>query len=408
MTGPAPRIATLDFIRGVAVMGILVANLPAFGLPEAAYFSPLAWGGRAPTDIAVWFATFVLVEGKLRGLFTLLFGASMLLVVDAARTAGRSVAQVHLARMAVLFVVGCLHLYLVWRGDILAHYALIGAVAFLFVGLSTRWLVSLAAILIAWNMLLNATSAIALFAAAAQDSAQHQALWDAFATIFGVPPPSELHAQIAAFGGSWLDGVRWRWSHANDPFTFALLVGPETLPTMLFGMAAYRSGLLTGAWPRALTRRWAIVCLGIALPAYALLGINTWAHGFDQRWVFLASVAASPPFRLLGAMGYACLLVLLFRPGGRLSERIAAVGRAAFTNYLGTSLVMLAIFTGLHLFGRLTRAQLYLLAPPVWLLMLLWSKPWLDRFRYGPLEWAWRSLARASLQPMRLVKLENS
>ena len=83
------RIATLDFIRGVAVMGILVANLPAFGLPEAAYFSPLAWGGHGPADVAVWFATFVLVEGKLRGLFTLLFGASMLLVIDAARAAGR-------------------------------------------------------------------------------------------------------------------------------------------------------------------------------------------------------------------------------------------------------------------------------------------------------------------------------
>ena len=407
-----PRIATLDFIRGVAVMAILVANLPAFGLPEAAYFSPLAWGGHAPADVAVWFATFVLVEGKMRGLFTLLFGASMLLVIDQAKAAGRNAAQVHLARMAVLFVVGCLHLYLVWWGDILAHYALVGAVAFLFAGLRTRWLLAFGGALLAWNMLYNIGGAVALFDSAARDTPERIALWDGFAGTFGVPPLADLRAEVAAFGGSWLDGVRWRWQHATDPLTFAMLVGPETLSAMLFGMAAYRTGLLTGAWSRGRLRRWALVCLGVALPAYALLGAVTIVHGFDQRWAFVGSVAASAPFRVLGALGYACLLALLFRPGGRLSERIAAVGRAAFTNYLGTSLIMLALFTGAHRFGRLTRAELYLLAPPVWALMLLWSRPWLARYRYGPLEWLWRSLARGRLQPMRrdetLVMLENS
>ena len=395
------RIATLDLIRGIAVMGILVANLPAFGLPEAAYFSPLAWGGHGPADVTVWFATFVLVEGKMRGLFTLLFGASMLLVIDAARASGRNPAAVHFARMAALFALGCLHLYVVWWGDILAHYALIGAVAFLFVRLPTRPLLALGVLFLAWDMLTSAGGAAALFAAGARDTPEAVATWNAFAGTFGVPPAADLHAEVAALGGSWWSGVRWRWTHATDPFTLALLLGPETLSAMLFGMAAYRSGLLTGAWPRARYRRWAAVCVGLALPVYALLGLNAVLHGFDQRWVFLASVAVSPPFRLLGAVGYACLLVLLFRPGGRWSERVAAVGRAAFTNYLGTSLVMLAVFTGAGLFGRLSRAELYLLAPPVWLLMLLWSKPWLERHRYGPLEWLWRSLARGRVQPMR-------
>ena len=397
----APRIATLDFVRGVAVMGILVANLPAFGLPEAAYFSPLAWGGHGPADVAVWFATFVLVEGKLRGLFTLLFGASMLLVIDGARAAGRSPAAAHFARMAVLFAAGCLHLYLVWWGDILAHYALVGAAAFLFVGLSTRWLLALGTMFLAWDTLYNVGGAAAVFAAAARDTPDAVATWNGFASVFGVPPPSDLDAEVAALGGSWLDGVRWRWSHATDPVTFALLLGPETLSAMLFGMAAYRCGLLTGAWPRARYRRWAAMCLGLSLPVYAALGVNTIAHGFDQRWVFLASIAATAPFRVLATVGYACLLVLLFRPGGRLSERVAAVGRTAFTNYLGTSLLMLAVFTGAGLFGRVTRAQLYLLAPPTWLLMLAWSQPWLTRYRYGPLEWVWRTLARGQVQPTR-------
>jgi uncharacterized protein len=399
---PEPsRIATLDFIRGVAVMGILVANLPAFGLPEAAYFAPIAWGGHAPADVAVWFATFVLVEGKLRGLFTFLFGASMLVVLERAEQAERSAAATHFARMAVLFAIGGLHLYLIWWGDILSHYALVGAVAFAFARLPTRTLMALGVAFLAWDLLYNVTGAIALFASAARDTPDAIATWNGFGSVFGVPPPGDLRAEIAALGGPWLDGVRWRWLHATDPVTFAALLGPETLSAMLFGMAAFRSGLLTGGWPRARTRRWAIVCLGLSLPVYVVLGAVTIAHGFDQRWVYLGSVAVTPPFRILATLGYACLLALLFRPGGRWSARVAAVGRAAFTNYLGTSLVMLAVFTGAGLFGRIGRAELYLLAPPVWLLMLAWSEPWLARFRYGPLEWVWRSLSRGRVQPMR-------
>lgn len=403
MTQASPRIATLDFIRGVAVMGILAANLPAFGLPEAAYFSPLSWGGRGPADIAVWFATFVLVEGKMRGLFTLLFGASMLLVIDRAAAQGRNPVQVHFARMTVLFAIGCAHLYLVWWGDILAHYALVGGIAYVFARLETRWLVALGVAFLALEMLQDAAAMLALLTASARDTPAHVETWQAFAGIFGEPSRAQVAAEIVALGGPWDAGVAWRWRHATDPFTALPLIGIQTLGTMLFGMAAWRSGFLAGAWPRARYRRWAWVCLGTALPVYAALGIATLAHDFDQRWVFLGSVMASAPFRTIAAIGYAALLVLAYDPAGRVSRRIAAAGRAAFTNYLGTSLVMLTIFSGagLALFGKLTRAELYLLAPPIWAIMLLWSAPWLARYRFGPLEWVWRSLARGSVQRMR-------
>ena len=102
-------------------------------------------------------------------------------------------------------------------------------------------------------------------------------------------------------------------------------------------------------------------------------------------------------------VGYAALIILLTRKGGALIERIAAAGRAAFTNYLGTSLIMTPVFYGwgLGLYGQLSRAQAWMFVPLVWLIMIAWSKPWLDRFHYGPFEWAWRSLARGRLQPMR-------
>lgn len=397
-TDEAPRIATLDFLRGLAVMGILLANLPAFGLPEAAYFSPLAWGGSTGLDRAVWLANFVLVEGKMRGLFSLLFGASMLLIID---RAGARAAPVHFARMAALFAFGLVHLYLIWWGDILAHYALVGSVAFLFVRLPARWLLAFAVMLTLADMALGAAGAIPLLQSASRATPVARETWAAFAASFGVPPRTDLLAELAAFGGSWPDAVAWRWRHAMSPFGFALVLGPQTLGTMLLGMACYRSGFLTGRWSRRGYARTAVWCLGLSLPVYVALGLNTIAHGFDQRWVYLASIVLTAPFRLLATVGYAALFLLFFRAGGGSTARIGAVGRTAFTNYLGTSILMAALFTGLHLFGRLSRAELYIIAPVVWALMLAWSKPWLGRFAYGPFEWVWRSLSRARVQPMR-------
>ena len=125
-------------------MGILLANIPAFAFPEPAYFSPVGWGGTGPKEIAVWLANFVFVEGRMRGLFSFLFGASMLLVIERAKASGESAAKVHFSRMAVLFLFGMAHMYLIWWGDILAHYALVGAIAFLFARLRAEQLMAAA------------------------------------------------------------------------------------------------------------------------------------------------------------------------------------------------------------------------------------------------------------------------
>lgn len=381
-------------------MGILIANLPAFALPEAAHLSPLAWGGTAPADVATWFATFVLVEGKMRGLFSFLFGASMLLVID---RAGDDAADVHFRRMAVLFAIGCAHLYLVWWGDILSHYALVGALAYMAARLPTRWLVALGLSFLTWQWVDALLGTALLWRSAARATPDAVATWQTFAAGFGVPPRAVLLAEIAAMRGGWSAEVAWRWHHVTDPLALLPTVGVETISAVLLGMAGYRSGFLTGGWSRARYRRWAGACLTSSLTGYAILGVLTVAHGFDQRWVYLGSIGASPPLRTLGFVGYAASLMLVPAPGGWLATRVAAVGRAAFTNYLATSVGVTAIFYGWGLgrFGTWSRAELAWLAPLAWAIMLLWSKPWLDRYRYGPLEWLWRSLARGNPQPMR-------
>jgi hypothetical protein len=172
---------------------------------------------------------------------------------------------------------------------------------------------------------------------------------------------------------------------------------------MLFGMAGYRSGFLTGDWSAAAIGGSRSRRSRSAASLRSALGLWVANTHFYIPLIFFAFLALGGPIQLAMAFGYASLIILFIRPGGALTGRFAAVGRAAFSNYLGTSLVAAAIFygDGLGLFGRLSRAEAWLVVPAVWAIMLLWSKPWLDRFRYGPLEWAWRSLARLRLQPMR-------
>ncbi|WP_294190468.1 DUF418 domain-containing protein [uncultured Sphingomonas sp.] len=397
------RFESLDVIRGVAVMGILLANIVAFGLPEAAYFSPLAWGGSGAAEKTAWLLNFVFVEGRFRGLFSFLFGASMLLVFERADADGGNGAALHLRRMFWLFVFGCLHLYLLWWGDILAHYALVGVIALFFCRQSARTLVLLSLALLLASILLNAATATALFAAAARATPADVALWDGFASAFGVPPRAELLEQIAAMRGSFGAAAAWRWQHALDPLTFLPIGGAETLSAMLLGMAGLRSGFVTGEWSRAAYTRVAWVCVPVSLLGYATIGWHTMATGFDQRWVYTGSLVLSEPFRTIGYLGYAALVMLLLRPGGRLTTRVAAAGRMAFSNYLGTTGLMDLIFTGwgLGLFAAIGRAWLYAIVPAVWAMMLLWSPAWLARYRHGPLEWLWRSLVRGRPAPLR-------
>lgn len=403
MTDPTGRIDTLDFLRGIAVMGILAANLPAFALPEAAYFSPLAAGGTDPASVAAWFATYVLVEGKMRGLFSLLFGASMLLVVERAEAAGGNGAAVHFRRMAWLFAIGWVHLYALWRGDILTHYALCGAVAYPFRRMPVRGLVTVAAALIIWETAQGAALYGGVIQAQAHPGAVSRAFLAAMTAGFGAPPAQELAREVAALRGGYAEVLAWRWNTATSPLTLLPVLGPETLATMLLGMAGLKSGFLTGTWPRARYARWAAVTLGLSLPVYIAAAIHTARSGFALADVVLGAMTLAAPLRNIAVVGYAALGVLLLRPGGWLTLRVSAAGLAAFTNYLGTTLVMTTIFYGygLGLFGQWSRAQLYLLVPFAWMAMLAWSRPWLARHRYGPMEWLWRSLARWRVEPLR-------
>ena len=406
---PAQRHLTLDVLRGVAVMGILAMNVVAFALPEAAYLNPMAAGVESDADLVAWAFNFILVDGKMRGLFSFLFGASMLLVIDKAAAGGASPASVHFRRMFWLLLFGYLHFYFIWYGDILTGYASIGMLAWFFRGLEPRRLIFWGAIFVLLQFVLFAAMAAAFLTigqAAAAPNADADTLrqWAEMQQGLAVPAAAQAARETALYLGSWGDLVRHQLvDETFEPLEMLFIFGWETLAYMLLGMAALKSGFLTGSWLDADYRKIAGIGFAIAIPVYALLAVLLWADGFSVVMIVALALAATVPLRPLMVVAIAALVILLSRRGGATVERVAASGRAAFTNYLGTSIVMTALFYGwgLGLFGSMSRAELWIVVIAMWALMLAWSKPWLDRFLYGPFEWLWRSLARWRGQPMR-------
>ena len=407
------RYLSLDALRGIAVMGILAMNIVAFAMPSQAYINPRAYGDAAPLDMATWAFNFILVDGKMRGLFSVLFGASMLLVIDRAEAQGASAASTHYRRMAWLLLFGALHFYLVWFGDILFLYAAIGMIAFLFRARPPRSLWRWAIGLFVTNFLLFAAFALSLHAlrhGAGQPGAPAELItqWRELQNQIGAPGAPAIARELAVYSGGYGGILDFRTSApaALMPIIGLFFFGFETLGLMLMGMALFRTGFLTGEWDSARYRRWMTIGYALGLPAMAVLAWWVWSSGFDAVTTFGAAQAWAAPWRIALILAHAALALLLIRrfAASAIMRRIAAAGRVAFSNYLGTSLVMTAIFYGygLGLFGEVSRATLYLFVIGMWAVMLLWSKPWLERFRHGPLEWLWRSLSRGGAQPMRL------
>ena len=401
------RYLTLDVIRGIAVMGILSVNIVNFSMVQAAYLNPQAYRDASMGDLLLWAINMLLVDGKFRALFSMLFGASMLLVIDKAEAAGEWGAWLHVRRMVVLLAIGLAHAVLIWHGDILALYAMAGLIALLWARSSVTRMIAAAIILAILNTILfgaiTATLVHQDIAAHAPDAAPEIIRnWNANASsVFAIP--SDIASDQAIYGGSWRGIVAHEWSKLWAIFSNSLALMPDTLSLMLVGMAGYRSGFFTGAWDDRTYKRIAMWGIGIGLAGHAALVVADLMTGFYVPLVLGGFLAAMVPFRFAQALGYAALFVLWSRRNSGPVKLVAAVGRAALTNYIGTSLVCTAIFYGwgLGLYGKVTRIEAWLVVPIVWALMLLWSKPWLERLRYGPLEWLWRSLARGRPQAMR-------
>lgn len=410
MAGPGGdgRIVTIDAIRGFAVCGILVMNIVSMGMPVYAYVDPHYYGGATGADWFAWAAAYVLVDGKLRALFTMLFGASLLLITDAAEDRTPGPVRTHYARMVWLFVFGMLHAWFVWYGDILVDYAIAGAIAFFArkwdpgaLGFAAFCLIGFSA---AHSLVeYHDTQLLETLANAPHPPTDAVQTWNKVLAQT-MPFPETIAREVNAYRGRFADVFVQRAATTHDYQTLYMPIGmPETLGFVLLGMLFYRLGFWSGGWSRRAYIR-TIVAGAVTIPLYLPLVRAIEAHHFDPAWLPLADTLTLL-LRPFLALAYASAIVLAVRSCSLswLTARLAAAGRMAFSNYLGTSLIMTTIFYGYGLgwFGYLHRAQLYWLVLAQWLLILLWSPWWLRHFRYGPFEWAWRSLSRGRLVSFR-------
>jgi uncharacterized protein len=407
-TGATDRHVSMDAVRGFAVLGILLMNIVGMGLPGFAYIDPTYYGGSEGPNLWTWAVNFVLADGKMRALFSMLFGASMLLVAERAeRGSTLSPVQTHYRRMVWLLVIGLLHGVFLWYGDILVFYAVAGAVAFPLRRLDARALIAIGAViffgLMGWSLYEHAhLETLNAAAMAPGASAAAVEAWKAASFSLG-PPPQALQSSLDGFGGGFVDALRER---SLMFFLMHAVISTseyvEAFSLILVGAGLFQSGFFTLKWP---TRAYAaVIGIGylIAAPVTAWMAWTIAASGFDAMVNHQVSIWSAAP-RLFIALAHAAALMLAIRAGALrwLTDRLAAAGRMALSNYVGTSVVTTLIFCGfgLGLFGELQRYQLYFVVAGVWALILLWSGPWLARFQYGPLEWVWRSLVRWSPQP---------
>ena len=396
--GPADRVASLDLIRGVAVLGILAINIAGFAGPPGAVLNPhLPQPGTGGDEIA-FSIKFLFFEGKMRALFSMLFGAGLMLYIDRTDAAGGFGAGRQLRRLGWLALFGLAHFYLLWWGDILFLYAVAGVIVLFMHELPDRTLALIGGgVFVLWH---------AIGAALDHDAvATEQLVYNGFATALqrewyagarqAMADYADIESAIAArdFVGIVAHRIE---SDTLRPLEIAFTALGETVPLMLFGLVLHRRGLFAAEWPARHLWRIALACLAAGLALTALLLAWAIRHRFPPLAMQAIFINWGAIPHLLMGFGYLAALTALaprLAPTW-LGRKLIAAGRMAFSNYILTSLVMTALFYGwgLGLFGRHGHAGQWAFVALGWVLMLLWSAPWLAHFRRGPLEWAWRSL----------------
>jgi len=377
-TGAGERITTLDAIRGVAVFGILTMNAVSLGLEPAAYFNIGAGGNDTLLDWAIGGAGEIFFDQKFMALFSMLFGAGIVLFFERARDKGRRAGWLSFWRNLLLLGIGILHM-LLWVGDILVVYAVSSLFLIALHRLPAKALFALGAALV----LLTVPIAVLLQDGIGETGAELGEFWLTQVELERVTDP--------AAGPDLTTGETWLIS---DVFLRALGM-------MLIGVALYRTGVITGRRSMAFYRSGVWWGLGIGLP----LSIGGFA--------WMAATEFSPDVALVGAIpntfatfplafAYLSLIALWnLRSRTNLHQRVHAVGRMALTNYLTQTILGVIIIRTLFEPGDLSRSWILLFIVAVWVIQLAWSKPWLDRFRYGPFEWVWRCATYRSWQPLR-------
>ena len=414
------RIESLDVLRGFALLGILLLNILGFGLVSAAFLDPGIYlspiGG---IDYAVWAFVELSSEGAMRTLFSILFGAGVVLFVTGSTAKS---GWLHYRRNFWLLVFGLINIYIfLWPGDILVTYALSSFVLWFIRNWKARNLLILATFLILigslQNFALKSSLEIARDAAegmkisiskgeeVSEETATWAQVWIEHENDYQTERdniPNEIKNKTSSYASAY----EYNLEKANETIYFLIpfFLFLDALMMMVVGMALFKLGILDGG--REIGFYIKMMCIGfligLSINTYEVLLMTNSNMGIIETNGYLRFTYHFG--RLFIALGYLGLIIVLIklRKFSSLKFRLACVGRMALTNYLMHSVIALFIFSGagLGLLGKFSWSQLYLVVALIWALQLYISPLWLKYFYFGPIEWLWRLLTYLEIPKM--------
>jgi uncharacterized protein len=420
------RYFTVDVLRGFALLGILAMNITLFGWPWSAYSNPLRSGGSS-LDKGVWFFNHLIFEDKMMSIFSMLFGAGLVLMDQRAEARGARIRGVYYRRVLVLLAIGLVHSYLIWVGDILVLYAQCGLLLYFFRNLRPPTLImcGILALLVMVPIFLGlASMGDSMKAVAKKVEAQKKAgekpdprdektaeTWNKGLSKYMAPTLEQdekaWDEEMKAYRGNYRGIVKFRAGlliilQTFGTFMFGMLF--MAIGRMLIGMGLMKLGVFSGERSRGFYIGMVMIGYGIGLPLMVFDALELMRHQFSRDYAMHGGKFYNSYGSIVVALGHVGMLILIVKSGALawLTRRLAAVGRMALSNYLTHSIVCSTLFYGygFGLYGHVPRIGLAGIVLTIWIAQLLISPIWLKHFRFGPAEWLWRSLTYGHPQPM--------
>jgi uncharacterized protein len=422
------RIVILDSLRGIAILGILLMNIPGFALPApASYGDPSVLNEWGTINFKTWYFIDWFMEGSQRGIFSMLFGAGIILFItrQEKKAEGLWPTDYFLRRQLWLLVFGLFNAFvLLWFWDILFQYAIIGIIMFAFRRLSPKALIFGAFISL---LLMTARENVDAYrgrkmiykgeAIAKMDTTvtkltdEQKASLSAMTEFKEKTSPSgkekQMQKSLKAVRGSYGEFYEYQSERSFQGEVHYTYDGLWDIMIFMFlGMAFFKNGVITGQASTKVYWWLFIVGLGVGL-TLSSFRLQPLIDFKFNRFDILKNVSfefyeISRTFRAIGIFG---LIMLLYKSGWFkwLFALMRPVGQMAFTNYLMQSLLVGLFFYGIGfgMFGKLQRHEMYYAVAATWTLQIIWSHIWLRYFRFGPLEWVWRSLTYWKKQPLK-------
>ncbi len=379
------RISSLDLLRGFALLGILIMNIISFSNVGIAYLNPTEGAGIEGVNAYFHGFGYLFADTRFMSLFSILFGAGVILFAQRAKAKGLSVWKYHYRRMGLLLIFGFMHAYLIWMGDILVAYAICGSFVFLLRHKSNRTLMIWAILLFIVPLFLNLSNYV---------FTPTEVLEDMFS--FYYPTEERIAAEVTAYRSNYLGQMDARIEGAIELQTLLFLTEQmwRVLSMMLVGMMLFKNGILSGERSDRFYKKMTIngLCFGLVISmaglyfSYKMQWKGTWVMCVGHTFNYVAS--------LIMAFGYIGLIVLWSKSQMFINLKVGFqnIGRMAFTNYILTSIICTTIFYGhgLGCFAKMNRPQTYLVVFAIWILLFFFSKWVFSKWRQGPLEWIWR------------------